>query len=324
MKNIRQYCIKSKILLLLIALLLPVIGSCNVSKGKTYVIGIVNPNKGLSAVVQGFIKSMETLGYYEGDNVTYIRIDSKKEMESGIREMIHKKVDLIYTLTTPATKMTKKAVSGTGIPIVFGTVFDPVKGGIVTSLRNNKDITGIQVKGATPKALELLLSIVPGIKNIYVPVSFDTKAASLSLGDLKEAADKLNVELTISEVKNKDELEKSLSSIPDNIDAIFAINSILIISNLQTIVDTAKTMKLPTGSGTGKFKSGLLITYGQDYSATGDKASRLAQKILSGLSPADLPIESTDYLLGVNLKTASALEITIEASVLRQADIVVR
>ncbi len=128
----------------------------------------------------------------------------------------------------------------------------------------------------------------------------------------------------MAEVKNKDELEESLSSITGNSDAIFVVNSILIVSNLHTIVDTATKLKLPTAAGIGKFKSGLLITYGQDYSASGEKAGRMVRRILNGESPSDLPIETTDFFLGVNLQTAKAIGITIPEDILQQADFIIR
>jgi putative ABC transport system substrate-binding protein len=292
---------------------------------KNFVIGIVNPNTGLRKITEGFISGMAEYGYIEGENVTYIKSYNPDEMDSALKYMVDKKVDLIFTVTTPATKKAQKATRGTNIPVVFGAVFDPVESGLVKSLHHpGGNITGIQVRGSTQKALEWLLAIVPDIKHIFVPVAFDTKAAYQSLADLKQGARKLDIKLTISEVYTLEELQGSLSHLPDDVDAIFILNSIFIVSNIRTIVDKAIELELPIGSGTGQYKNGVTITYGQKHFYSGRKASRLAHKILQGIAASDLPVEITDFFLGINLRTAEASNIEIPDDILQLADFIVR
>jgi putative ABC transport system substrate-binding protein len=55
------------------------------------------------------------------------------------------------------------------------------------------------------------------------------------------------------------------------------------------------------------------------------RAADYVDKIPRGAKPADLPIEQpTQYVLGVNLKTAKALGLTIPQSILLQANEVIR
>jgi ABC-type uncharacterized transport system substrate-binding protein len=91
----------------------------------------------------------------------------------------------------------------------------PIESGVVKSLRDHGgNITGIKIRGSTPKALERLLQIDPNIKHIYIPIAFDTKAAEQSIKDVKEFISGKNITLTISEVNTAEELRASLSSIP--------------------------------------------------------------------------------------------------------------
>ncbi|HXX85475.1 MAG TPA: ABC transporter substrate binding protein [Casimicrobiaceae bacterium] len=69
---------------------------------------------------------------------------------------------------------------------------------------------------------------------------------------------------------------------------------------------------------------GALVGYGVDFYDVGRLSARYVQRVLTGTSPQDLPIESfSRYGLGINLKTARELGITIPQSVLFLADRVI-
>jgi len=291
---------------------------------KNFTVGIVNPNPGMDMIITGFIDGMSFHGYAEGKNIKYIIHKSENGMEDAINKMVSQKVDLIYTLTTPATKMAKNATEKNGIPVVF-TMHDPVSSGLIESLsRPGANLTGIQLRGSTPKALEWLLALKPETKNILVPVKFDTKAAKQSLDDLKETAAHLGVSLTVSEVNSGDELEALLSTLSEDIDAIFVIHSIMIFANVDKILTTSIARHIPIASGSSLHEQGVTIAFGHNSFRVGKQASRLASRILEGKSAADTPSEIAVFYLGINLKTAQESGINVPKDLLLQADYVVR
>jgi putative ABC transport system substrate-binding protein len=220
-------------------------------------------------------------------------------------------------------KKAQNAVRGTNIPIV-GTSYDPVRGGIVDSLVYKKEnITGIKLGESVPKALELLLMIAPDTKRVFVPVKFDTGAAQMSLADLKDAAAKLYVDLLISNVEGPDDLQAALSSIPKDTDAIFILHSLLIVSNLDTVLKTALKRKLPTVSGSGLYKNGVTFSYGQDHRRTGKQAAELAHKVLRGHPAGSLPFKTADFFLGINLDNAKKIGFNIPEHILQQAAFII-
>jgi putative ABC transport system substrate-binding protein len=74
------------------------------------------------------------------------------------------------------------------------------------------------------------------------------------------------------------------------------------------------------GFGLGYARTGLLLSYGANYQDLQRRAAVYADKILKGAKPADLPVEQpTVFDVGINLKTAHALGLTIPPSVLAQA-----
>lgn len=296
--------------------------SCTKEPEEKKLIGIINLNPELSTMVDGFKEGMTEHGYVEGKSVTYRQMNSDEDIDSCLRELKNKKADLILSITTPATKKAVEACRGNGIPIV-AICFDPVRGGIVESLVYKEDnITGIKIGDSVKKALEWLMLIAPDTRRVFVPVRYDTSAARLSLFDLKDAAEKFKVNLLISEVETPQDLKEALESIPEDIDAVFVLHSLLIVSNLDTVLEAAIARKLPTVSGSGLYKNGVTISYGQEHWRSGKDASKLAHKVLQGYSAAGLPFETAVFILGINLDNADKIGLNVPEHILKQAEII--
>jgi len=298
--------------------------SCDSGKNNIYTVALVDPNKGTWPAMEGFISGMSDYGYIEGKNIHYIRIDSDVDLDKKVSDLVSQKVDLFFTATTPATRLVQKATIGTHIPVVF-FLHDPVESGIVRSLTHPEgNVTGIKVRGSTPKALQWLTTIAPKTKHIFVPISYDTRANEQSLEDLEGAAKTLGIKITVARVETPAELDTALESMPEDIDAIFTIHSILVASNIDKVVDAAINRGIPLGSSLGKIQQGITITYSPEHDQIGKQASRLAYRIIKGNKPSDLPVEVADFYLGINLKSAKAIGLEIPEDVLKQADFIVR
>lgn len=289
-----------------------------------FTIGVINPNPGSKNLNDFFVEELQDYGRQEGWHLSFYRCDDKETFDADLKKMVSMPLDLIITITTPGTKKAQQAFKEQNTPGVF-VLFDPVKSGVINSLSMpGGNFTGIQLRGSVPKALDWLLAAVPGTKNIFVPIKFDTKSANMSLGDLKKAARILGVKLTIAEVNSKEELDTALASIPAGIDAIFLLNSIFISTHAQKITQAAINKKLPTAASIGKDLEGVLITYSAKHKHTVKQASRLAYQILQGEHPKDIPAEMVDFFLNVNLQTADKIGLTIPESILAQADELLR
>jgi putative ABC transport system substrate-binding protein len=93
----------------------------------------------------------------------------------------------------------------------------------------------------------------------------------------------------------------------------------------QALADLALINRLPAISIFPDFaQKGGLIAYGPDLLTLYPQASVMTRKLLQGASAADLPIERpTRFKLIANLKTASALGLTLPTSILLSADEVI-
>lgn len=291
------------------------------------VVGIINLNQNLNTVVIGFKKGMAEQGYLDGKNIRYLyngEIDIT-DVDAQLREMKLKNVDLIFTLTTPATLKAKKATVDQQIPIVFAPVFSPVESGIVTSLtKPGGNLTGIQARGSASKAVGWFLTLFPEAKNIYVPFHTKNKSTIQSFREFQKEAEKRGLNLIVDKITNPQELKSKLQTISNDTDGIWLLNSHFIVSNFEMILEKSYSLKIPIAAAVGQYAIGTLISYGPKGSAMGKQASRLATKILQGISPATLPVETAEFFLGINLPTAKAIDFYVPDEILMQADFIVR
>jgi putative ABC transport system substrate-binding protein len=91
------------------------------------------------------------------------------------------------------------------------------------------------------------------------------------------------------------------------------------------IIELAEKGRLPTIYPNRQFvEAGGLMSYGIDMSDVGRRVADLADKILKGAKPADIPIfQPTHFELSINLKTAKTLGIELPPFLVARADNVI-
>jgi putative ABC transport system substrate-binding protein len=305
------------------------LSACGAGGPEARTIGVISIVPNLVNTLEGFKEGMAELGYVEGENVTYLYEGATTDMhrlDSVAQALVETDVDLILSITTPATRAAQRATAGTDIPVVFVPVTDPVGAGLVDSLRQpGGNTTGVTFGIQEGRRLEWLVRIVPTIEEIYVPYNPQDQSPVLALETLSEAATKLGIELITCEVRNPEEIMPAIENIPEEADAIFFLPDSLVATRMSDLIIAAVELQLPTsGANVEIVKDGLLTSYGMEQISSGKQAARLADQIFQGVKPADLPIEMAEFYLAINLRTAEAIGLDISDEVLRQADIIVR
>jgi putative ABC transport system substrate-binding protein len=105
-------------------------------------------------------------------------------------------------------------------------------------------------------------------------------------------------------------------------DAILMVTDMLTLLNRKRVIDFATERRLPAIFEYANLtRDGGLMSYGPDVGNMFDRAAGLADRILKGAKPADLPLELPARLeLTVNLKTAKALGLVLPESIILRAD----
>jgi putative ABC transport system substrate-binding protein len=315
------------LLTLLTVLLVPACGS---ARTKAFRIGVINLSPRLEPILEGFKARMAELGYQEGRNITYIYqgpASSIAELDSIAHGLVAARVDLILALSTPATQAIQRATAGTSLPVVFAPVTDPVVAGIVADLRRpGANITGVALGGdSEARRLEWLLKLAPHAQRIYVPYNSDDASARSSLAAIRVAAPKLSVELQPREARNAAEITAAITAIPTDAQAVFLLQDSLVAARTDDFVKATIARRLPLSAPTDEqVQRGALVAFSANLSVLGAQTARLADDIFRGGQPADMPIETAEFFLTINLRTAEAIGLDISDGYIRQADHIVR
>lgn len=293
------------------------------------VIATVIYGRNNAATLEGFKEGMKEKGYFEGQDVTYLSDNinhSLEKLDAEITKIVSYNPDLIFASTTPVAMAVTKATKLNKIPVVFGPVNDPVSVGIVKEQRHpGENITGVMLTDSTAKELEWAIKIAPRIKRILLPYNPNDKSSVISMQKARDAVKMFNLTLDAREARNHQEIDTLLANFPDGVDAIFLPRDGMIMSRIEDFARVANPKKIIlTGTRVEMAERGALFGFGFNGFMIGKQMARLADQILQGRNPGDLPVETAENYLSINLKTANTLGITISEHILRQAHTIIR
>ena len=302
--------------------------------GKIARLGYLASNLANQGPLEAFRQGLRDLGYVEGRNVVIEYRDAQGKLEplaSLAAELIALKVDVIVASSTAAALAAKQMTSV--VPIVFATVPDPVGTGLVASLaRPGSNVTGLSNLNAdlVGKCLEYLKQAIPSVRRVAVlwqPGAFGERTEKDTLKRAEVAARDLGMPLQFVEARGPDDFARAFSDMSRaRAGALAVLASNMFNSERRRLVDLAAEKRLPAVySARELVDAGGLMSYGANLADLNRRAATYVDRIFKGTKPADLPVEQpTKFELIINLKTASALGLTIPQSVLGRADEVIQ
>jgi len=278
----------------------------------------------------GFSAGMRELGYQLDRDYSFedrYADGNLGRLPSLAKELVLLKPDVIVAGTSTAALAAKQTTAD--IPIVGINLTDPVGMGLVASEAHpNTNVTGtlIRVAGMTGKQLEIGLDLVPGTKKVGVLTNPKNPASMVQQKDLKSAASTLDVNLTIIQATDPDDLASAFQEFGrEHVDLVLVMADAMFVAARRLIAAFALVARLPTVFNLREHvEAGGLVSYGTDLRENFHRAAYFVDRILKGEKPADLPIEFLPKLeLVINLATAKALSLKLPQAVLSRADEVI-
>ena len=299
--------------------------------GKVYQIGLLLfIASGPNANIEAFRRILHALGWVEGQNIAidYRWGEEKLErLRNHAAELVRRNVDVIVASSSPAVQAARQATQT--IPIVaLDMETDPVASGLAASFaRPGGNLTGVFLDqpALSGKWLELLREAVPDVTR--VAVLWDAAINPEPLRATEVIAQVLRLPLHILEVRSPHEFEPAFEAATRARARALMVSQSPMLSVHQThIAALAASRQLPTIAMFREFaQAGILLSYGPNIQEVFRRAAIYVDKILKGTQPGDLPIErATTFEFVINLKTAQALGLTIQPSLLFQATEVIR
>jgi putative ABC transport system substrate-binding protein len=293
--------------------------------GKVWRIGFISvaPLK----IDEAFFQQLRDLGYVEGQNLVVERRYSEGRAERFPEfavALARLNLDMIIVTTTPAALAVENATKT--IPIIQPNSIDPVGAGLVASLaRPGGNFTGAttQAPDIAAKRLQLLVQAIPHVSTVAVVWNAANPANARSWREVRDAASVLRVNLQSREVRGPADFERIFASMAqERPDALLFIGDQLTLQHGKQTVDFATQKRIPSMFDRPHLvTAGGLMSYGADEEELYRNTAVIADKILKGAKPADLPMEQpTKFKFVINLKTAKALGLTIPPPVLARAD----
>jgi putative ABC transport system substrate-binding protein len=296
-------------------------------------IGFVHPvsPKDVPPLYVAFVGRLRELGYVEGDTlaIEYINLEGQPgRHDEAMRELVRRRVDLIYALGQDETLRAAMAATST-IPIVMLAIsYNPLEKGYVTSLaRPTGNVTGIYVLETEliGKRLQLFKDAFPERRAAF---GFWNDEAAPAWRAAADAAPLLGIALAGVEVRNPPyDYERGLLQVaPEFRGALFMPSSAFFVRDAERLAAFALHHRmLSCCESLPRFvEVGILMTYGADVVAAARRAAEIADRIARGAKPSDLPVEQpTRFTMRINLKTAKVLGVTLPPTFLARADEVI-
>ena len=274
-----------------------------------------------------FYQEMRRRGWSEGVNITYHRLfgkGSRTYVEGLASSAAGSAADLVVATTGSLAVAVLKETQT--VPVVFLTSIDPVTIGLVDSIaRPGRNATGAyQVQGdAVMARYKLARELLPRAQK--VGALYDRR--TVDVGRLKkvnqDAAIAARIDLDAEEFTNFEAVAKILARYRRaGILAVMTVPSFTLLARRRELIGLCERNGIALVGHRVEFaEAGALLSYGPEIAEAQRRAAAIADRILKGARPAQIPVErAVKAELVLNRRVALAHGIPIPKALLRRAD----
>ncbi|MFO7254639.1 MULTISPECIES: ABC transporter substrate-binding protein [Limnochorda] len=269
---------------------------------------------------QGFLDRLEELGY----TVQADYQNAQGDMATAqiiARSLAESRPDLILAIATPTAQAMAQATST--IPILITAVTDPEAAGLVErNERPGTNVTGTSDLNPVDLQLALVPKLVPDARRVGIVYNAGEANSVVQVEWARRVAAELGLTLVEATVATSSEVLQAAQSLVGRVDALYVPTDNTVVSALEAVVQVAEAARLPLVVGEpDSVARGGLITVGIDYYQLGRQTADIADRVLKGANPAELPIEyQTNPRLVVNPQAAARMGVQLPEELLVEAE----
>jgi putative ABC transport system substrate-binding protein len=282
-------------------------------------------------VLAAFREGLRETGFVEGQNlaIAFRWAEGRYDQLPALAgELVSLKVAALFAAGGPPAALAAKAATST-IPVVFSAVAEPVQLGLVASLnRPGGNVTGMSnfANELWAKNVQLLKELVPTVAMIGYLVNPSTPNSEIYLKGAAAGSSVIGIDVSVLKASTEPELDEAFASlVKSGAGGLVVPNEPFFDSKRDRIVALSARYAVPTIYTIREYAvTGGLMSYGPSLSDSYRRAATYLGRILKGEKPADLPVQQpTKFELVINLKTAKALGLEIQPTLLARADEVI-
>ncbi|MCC5877748.1 MAG: ABC transporter substrate-binding protein [Candidatus Sumerlaeia bacterium] len=284
------------------------------------------PDPSTEASIEGFRDGLRELGLVQGENLELIIRHAQGETSTIpqiMQQVDNMDVDLVVPMTTPC--LVGALANVRNAPIVFTSVYDPIAAGAGTSYTDHRpNVTGVGSLPPIEETMDLIRELVPTAERVgtlYNPSEANSERAARRA---KAHLGKDGYELVEVPIVTSSDVHQAVASLVSRgVDAIWITGDNTAIQAYSAIVRGARDANLAlVNNDVEMLEQGSLASVGIGFYEAGRAAAPMAVRVLSGESPAGIPMENVAVInLGLNYETARLLGYQFPEEVVRRANV---
>ncbi|MEY8369997.1 ABC transporter substrate-binding protein [Aerococcaceae bacterium 50-4] len=289
-------------------------GCQNVEDNDILDIGILSimDHNSLNDAEKGFIDGMTELGYEEGVDVVYNRMNAQGQQANlyPMAGQLLKKSDMVLGIGTPTIQAL--AVTEEEKPLLFTAVTDPMTAGLADSLAGSgRNVAGTSDQMPVEKQVELLISIQPEAEKVGIIYNTGEVNSQIQAEQAEEAIIAAGKTPVIRTVTSTNDVQQALNSVMADVDLLYVPTDNIMAGAASTVGAVSEQYQVPVVAGSiDQIEDGGLATYSLNYYELGRQTAKIAARVIEGEDPATMPVEQAQELeVYVNEDMAAALGI---------------
>lgn len=244
--------------------------------------------------IEPYNLSLEGLREVVKVRVKVYNMDGK--LEKGpiiIKNIQSNKPDLILGLGAMAASTASQNVKDT--PVVYSMVADPKRYKI-----SGENVTGIKLDIPLEQQFLTYRKILPGVKKIGVIFSSDRSARVVDKA--RSLLEGMNVELVSERISSPKDIPPAVGKILSDVDALWLVFDSVVTASprivQEVIIFSALRKRIPViGFNKWSVTAGALFSFFSEYKDIGRQTGRIVNRILQGVAPSAIPVESPQKIV---------------------------